>query len=166
MVKTGLTQWSIQVDERIVEYRWTLLDPDAIEAIPDSWRTNFTDNGSVLAVREVASRPERRIYVASGSGRQCHDGLIVSDTVWNNAPGGQAIDFVIDGVPVITCSPVPATGQLVPPPMPYSTVWGSDMVSTNPANYCASGPVTYNQLTPLNKETILITIPAIDPPTP
>lgn len=166
MVQTGLEEWSIDVDERVVEYRWTLLDPDAIEAIPESWRTSFTDNGSVLAVREVASRPERRIYVASGSGRQCHDGLIPSDTVWNNAPGGQAIDFVIDGVPVITCSPVPATGQLVPPPFPYSTIWGSDMVSTNPLNYCAGGPVTYNQLTPLNKETILITIPAADPPTP
>ena len=164
MLKTGLTQWSIKVDERITEWRWTLLDPDAIEAVPDLWRSNFTDNGSVLAVRQVATNPERRVYVASGSGKQCHDGLIVSDTVWNNAPGGKAIDFVIDGVPVITCEPFAITGQLLAPSMPYSTVWASDMVSTNPANYCAGGPLTYNQLTPLNKDTILITIPAIDAP--
>lgn len=164
MVPTGLTSWAIQVDERITEWRWTLLDPDAIEAIPDSWRAAFTDNGSVLAIREVSVERERRIYVASGSGRQCHDGLIVSDTVWNNAPGGMAIDFAIDGVPTVTCEPFAVTGQLIAPPLPYSTIWASDMVSTNPDNFCNSGPGTYDQLTPLNKDTALITIPLVDPP--
>jgi hypothetical protein len=165
MREPGLEEWSIVVDELIMEWRWTFLDPDAIEAIPESWQANLTDNGAVLAIREILVAPERRVYVPIDTGRQCHDGLIPSDTVWNGAPGGRALEWVTNGTPTVTCGGIPITGQLVAPPLPYSSIWASDMVSTNPDNYCASGPVTSDQLTPINKQTIIITIPPVEPPT-
>ena len=126
----------------------------------------LTDNAAVLAVEEVRSEPQRRVYAAHDAGRQCHDGLIVADTVWNGAPGGQAWDFVIDSNPLITCGEFAIAGELVPPPFPYSTHWASDMVSTNPDNYCNGGPTTSRTLTPINKDTILVVVPLVDAPAP
>ena len=166
LFESGLSAWSIKWDELQVQYRWTLLDPDAINAIPPSWRDLVTDNGAILAKEEVFIGPVRRIYVDWDNGRQCHDGLIVADTVWNGAPGHRALDFEDLSTTVTTCGEFPVTGTLIAPTLPYSTHWASDMISTNPDNFCSGGPTSARTYYLINKDTILVTIPLVPAPTP
>ncbi len=101
------------------EYRFELVDPDAIEAVPETWRDMLNTNAETLWRRNYQEQRERHTVVPYADGTVCNtikgwdiDGV----SAWQLEPYGPN---------TVTCEILPNTGRLRIPSIGTAILYGA-----------------------------------------
>jgi hypothetical protein len=101
------------------EYRFELVDPDAIEAVPETWRDMLDTNAETLWRRNYQEQRERHTVVPYADGTVCNtikgwdiDGV----SAWQLEPYGPN---------TVTCEILPNTGRLTIPSIGTAVLYGA-----------------------------------------
>jgi hypothetical protein len=107
------------------EYRFELVDPDAIEAIPETWRDMLSTNGEMVWRRQYQEQREEHTVVPYADGTLCAglQGWEVS--------GGNAWRLDTYGPNNVTCEILPNTGRTKIPAIGTAVLYGSQNGASN-----------------------------------
>jgi hypothetical protein len=107
------------------EYRFELVDPDAIEAIPETWRDMLSINGEMVWRRQYQEQREEHTVVPYADGTLCA-GL----QGWE-VDGGNAWRLDTYGPNNVTCEILPNTGRTKIPAIGTAVLYGSQNGASN-----------------------------------
>jgi hypothetical protein len=140
-----------------VHWRYTVVDPDAINAIPEEWRDMLETDAVMLATREDITRRLKVRQGLSEEGPNCS--LFSSSIVWDNSTGALVFDEIADGVDDVRCLFLPSSGGLAPPAFPGSDAYVADQLGL--PGTCSLGPRTQSIVIPKNVNDAMIRVPLI-----
>lgn len=136
------------------EYRFALIDPDAIYAIPEAWRDQIQTDGRMLATEET--RIEDIVAIMSGGEPNGCNGV----EVWT--VGGVPIEYRANGSLVTVCGIYPASGRVSLPAPGRVTIIGA-----NDDPICNEGAANVSTNTrilgPIPTDSAIFRVPLTDP---
>lgn len=145
---TNFTVASVRNDQ---DYRFTFVDPDAIYAVPSSWRDQLNTAGRLLATL-TTTVTRVRAAVGSPTPSTCN-----GNTIWIATGGG--VEWVADSTEETSCDFWPATGRISAPPLGVVTLPGGN--GTPICNGIVS--TSFKVLNPIPTDAIIFRVPIIDP---
>ena len=150
---TGGTGDGLINRKTIQEWRYETTDPDAVEAIPDAWRSQLSTRSAALLATQTVVETTTLDRVGAGSGSSC---LTVADA-WPSSSGyllfgiNQAISngckFALSGAEV-----PPSLGRQV-----YYFFGGSSV-----PNSCGGGASNTATISPILPDAIVFQVPTVD----
>lgn len=148
------TLWIIRSSRVDKDFRFKLVDPDAINAIPETWRDMLDTNGGYLAKYE--EQEETQGVVDQLIGADC-----LGTSNWWNVSIGHSLDFPqVNPVTVSVCTIWSNSGRIHAPPLKSNAIAGGWIpgVSNGPCDRDAGNNAT---LTPFSNDGILMQIPVV-----
>lgn len=143
--------WQVGVQREETEYRFSLVDPDAKWAMPESWRDQLATDGQFLAISELTQAPTTFPAIGGPSPTTCNGSVR-----WT--AGGQDVEWIVDQPIETTCAIYPAAGKLSVPALGRVT-----MIGANGTPICseleASQPSRLWNLLPVVSDAIILRIP-------
>jgi hypothetical protein len=127
------SNYGIGTTRRTDEYQYSLVDPDAENAIPEAWRDMIDTDGEQLFTVTTLTRSRTIRIVPLGGGTVCEGAQ-----PWVVVPGSTVLEFVDDEVIEETCEILPATGEVVAPSLGTAIIAGGNVLGTE----CSSLPVS------------------------
>jgi hypothetical protein len=136
------------------EYRWSLVDPDAVHAMPESWQSMIQTNGEMLAL--VTTQKGRLLDSLTGAGTTCN-GVFY----WN--VGGSHVTYDTGVVTETKCRLLPSSGRV------HVDGLGSvRFVGASGSPICVdldvSSITNLRSITPIQTDALILTVPLTDPP--
>ncbi len=134
------------------EYRFELVDPDAIEAIPETWRDMLSTHGEMVWRRQYQEQREEHTVVTYADGTLCAglQGWEVS--------GGNAWRLDTYGPNNVTCELLPNTGRTKIPAIGTAVLYGS----RNGASNCSTPLIITDTYEPVVSDAIILRVPFED----
>ena len=133
------------------EYAFEPTDPDAVNAIPESWRNDIASSGEMLA--EVADTHRVTTYAIGSPPTGC------AGTTWNTG-AGQLVITVTDVVET-ECRLVPSTGRATAQPLGNVRIFGADSVGICD-DQLYSVASSLRVISPIGTNTIVHAVPLDD----
>jgi len=149
----GSGDWRLvhgRVDE---QFKWSLLHPDYLEAIPVEWQDMIETNGLLLGVRERLLSYQVAQSTTPTNGEPCN---AIAD-FWSGG-GGEVIKFPAQSEYTLECKLLPQSERLTPPLPPSSAIGVGRVFDSGDLIYCvvnASGVVT---VTPIEADAMIIAV--------
>lgn len=134
------------------EYRFELVDPDAIEAIPETWRDMLNTHGEMVWRRQYQEQREEHTVVTYADGTLCawRQGWEVS--------GGNAWRLDTYGPNNVTCEILPNTGRTKIPAIGTAVLYGSKNTPSN----CSTPLIITDTYEPVVSDAIILRVPFED----
>lgn len=148
------SQHEVETEKAGVQFRWVTTDPDAVYAIPETWRDQFGDNSSILAsIAKTVKWLTRQTTTDIGEAEIC-DG-----TYWNDGAGNY-LTWSQTTEAETTCEIM--SGQYSLPALPRSDIFRA-LVPGAPDTECLGGPEIRWEITALSSDVPTVTFPLVDP---
>ena len=145
------SQFSVGNTSREDAYAFEPVDPDALNALPESWRDQISTDGEMLAIVEDTRRVTT--WTVTASPTNC-DGA-----TWNTGAGSWEI--TVTETPLETCRLVPSTGRAVAEDLGQVAIFGSKTsggsLQCDGATYSAGR--TLRNITPVDTGALILTVP-------
>jgi hypothetical protein len=135
------------------EYRFELVDPDAIEAIPETWRDMLNTNGEMVWTRTYSLQIEDHATVLHADATLC-GGLIGWEV---SATEGWLVEPV-EGLGENSCELLPMTGRLSFPPVNTAVLYGAQQAGV----VCATPIIASVVYEPVVSDAIILRVPFED----
>jgi hypothetical protein len=139
---------SVQEDE----YRFSLVDPDAENAIPSTWRDMISLTGEMLWTRQHLEVRERHTVVALADGTEC-GGLkawqVGASNAWQIEVYGNDFD---------SCELLPTTGRLTIPTIGTAVLYGAQAGLTR----CSNQLSVADNYEPVTSDALILRVPFDD----
>lgn len=134
------------------EYRFSLVDPDAENALPSAWRDMLNTNAEMVWSRTYSEQRIEHTVVAYADGTLCED-----EQGWE-VSGGFAWRLDPYGPNETSCEILPATGRLQIPEIGTAVLYGS---KNGPSN-CTTPIIITDVYEPVVSDALILRVPFED----
>ena len=144
-------QWTIHASKNNTEFRWKLVDPDAMEAIPPAWRSQVQTDGAFLAWYTTSIENQTAVPTDITNAATCN-----GSTGWWHVAGASYLTFVKNSNSTAVCGFFSNSGTISPPSLGTQTLGAGYSLGVCPVN-ARNGVI----LQPIPTDGIAMRIPLV-----